>query len=181
MLKTNARLTAEEQAFAARKEQAKKEIEDYKSLSDYRAAEQTQLTQIVSDGKKAVEAATTDEQVAAAIAEAKSKIDALKTKKALDAEDAQKVMDIINAIGTVTADSEEAISAAREAYNNLPEDVRTLVDNYDSLLSAETELEKIQTDAHNSKVTTIWICSVVAVLVVAAVVVFIVMKRKKAK
>ena len=46
-------------------------------------------------------------------------------------------MDLIDAIGTVTADSGDDIQAARKAYDSLTGDQKELVSNYDVLLTAE--------------------------------------------
>lgn len=49
----------------------------------------------------------------------------------------QDVEKLIDAIGTVTPDSKEALRAARTAYENLPEDQKELVGNYEKLVKAE--------------------------------------------
>ncbi|MDP4133489.1 MAG: discoidin domain-containing protein, partial [Bacillota bacterium] len=50
----------------------------------------------------------------------------------------QNVIDLINAIGTVTADSGNAIKAARDAYNALAVSLQPSVTNYTTLTDAET-------------------------------------------
>jgi hypothetical protein len=50
---------------------------------------------------------------------------------------AADVIKLIDAIGTVTKNSGNAIAAARSAYNKLPADQRALVTNYDKLVAAE--------------------------------------------
>lgn len=52
---------------------------------------------------------------------------------------ANKVIDAINAIGTVTLDSGDAIAAARTAYDNAKGDVQTRVTNLSVLEKAETD------------------------------------------
>ena len=62
---------------------------------------------------------------------------------------AQEVIELISSIGDVTLESKESISAAREAYNALTTEQKSLVTNYDVLVSAEesyTVLEKLQAD-----------------------------------
>ncbi len=49
----------------------------------------------------------------------------------------QDVIVLIDAIGTVTLDSGDAIAAARTAYNNLSAEQKELVDNYETLVEAE--------------------------------------------
>ncbi len=59
--------------------------------------------------------------------------------KAVDA-----VEKLIDAIGTVTLDSEEAIKAARDAYDALTEEQKAQVGNYQTLLDAEAKLADLQ-------------------------------------
>ena len=56
---------------------------------------------------------------------------------------AQKVIDLINAIGEVTVDSEEVITAAREAYDAISVEEKALVTNYSTLTSAERNLKAL--------------------------------------
>ena len=63
-------------------------------------------------------------------------------------EKAQEVIDLIEAIGEVTAESEAAITAARTAYNKLTPEQKALVTNYETLTAAEaafaaTSVERI--------------------------------------
>ena len=51
---------------------------------------------------------------------------------------------LINAIGRVTPDSEDAIDAARKAYDALNEDQKKAVSNYDTLTAAEETLRQIE-------------------------------------
>ena len=60
-----------------------------------------------------------------------------KSQEEIDQAAAQEVMDLIDAIGTVTADSGEAIQSARKAYDSLTDAQKELVSNYDVLLTAE--------------------------------------------
>ncbi|MBP3673886.1 MAG: DUF4430 domain-containing protein [Oscillospiraceae bacterium] len=61
-----------------------------------------------------------------------------------DEEAAKAVEEKIAAIGTVTPDSEEAIQAAREAYDALTETQKALVDNYAVLTAAEETLKLLK-------------------------------------
>ncbi|MFR7745335.1 MAG: hypothetical protein ACLU3I_20430 [Acutalibacteraceae bacterium] len=49
------------------------------------------------------------------------------------------VEDLIDAIGEVTENSGDAIAAAREAYDALPDDLKGSVTNYDKLKKAEDD------------------------------------------
>jgi len=54
------------------------------------------------------------------------------------------VKGLINAIGTVTLDSEDAITTARTAYNALTTEQKALVTNYQTLEDAETRLAELK-------------------------------------
>ena len=56
----------------------------------------------------------------------------------IDTEAVENVINLINAIGTVTKESGSAIAAARTAYNALNDDEKALITNIDVLLEAET-------------------------------------------
>ena len=57
---------------------------------------------------------------------------------------ADAVEKLIDAIGTVTLDSEETIKAARDAYDALTEEQKAQVGNYQTLLDAEAKLADLQ-------------------------------------
>ncbi len=60
---------------------------------------------------------------------------------------AEEVEAKINAIGTVTSESENAILEARTAYDGLTDEQKALVGNYDILVNAEKALSEIVSDA----------------------------------
>ena len=64
--------------------------------------------------------------------------------KLADLQAADAVEKLIDAIGTVTLDSEEAIKAARDAYDALTEEQKAQVGNYQTLLDAEAKLADLQ-------------------------------------
>ncbi len=89
-VKTAAQYEDEEAAALEQaKTAAKAELEGYKNADDYREAEQAQLATIISDGKVAIDAATSKAGVASALAAAKAQADALKTKAQYEEEEAQ--------------------------------------------------------------------------------------------
>lgn len=113
---------------------------------------------------------------------------------------ADEVKALINAIGEVTADKEDAIKAARSAYDALTDAQKAYVTpgTLKTLTDAETALEALKnpsagdnnanagtsdtsddTDDANGNYTTIIIIVVVAVVVVAGVVVVILTRKKK--
>ena len=59
-------------------------------------------------------------------------------------QDVQTVIDLINSIGEVTADSETVISSARSQYDALPDSTKANVTNYDVLVAAEAALAQIK-------------------------------------
>ena len=67
--------------------------------------------------------------------------------KLADLQAADAVEKLIDAIGTVTLDSEEAIKAARGAYDALTDAQKELVGNYQILLDAEAKLAQLKKDA----------------------------------
>lgn len=69
-----------------------------------------------------------------------------KAKKAALQKQADKVVSQINALGTVTLAGESNVQAAREGYDRLPDEAKTLVTNYDVLTAAEATIvnEKAQ-------------------------------------
>ncbi len=67
-------------------------------------------------------------------------------KAAADEAAATAVEEKIDAIGTVTLDSEDVIAEAREAYDSLTDEQKELVDNYSTLTVAETELASLKDD-----------------------------------
>ena len=67
--------------------------------------------------------------------------------KQADWKAADGVEKLIDAIGTVTLDSEEASKAARGAYDALTDAQKELVGNYQILLDAEAKLAQLKKDA----------------------------------
>lgn len=64
---------------------------------------------------------------------------------------AQKVIQLINAIGTVTLKKEAAIKAAREAYDQLSDAEKAKVTNYDKLQEAEYTLAALRATDEDKK------------------------------
>ncbi|MGG1519053.1 polysaccharide lyase family 8 super-sandwich domain-containing protein [Paenibacillus oryzisoli] len=62
--------------------------------------------------------------------------------RVVDAE-VETVKALIRAIGMVTLNSREDIDAARQAYNELSDDQKALVDNYEELAAAERQYEEL--------------------------------------
>ncbi len=149
-----------EEAFAAiqtleqAKNSAKQQLESYMDMADYRTAQQNELAQIIVDGKAAIDAAVDTAAVYKALADAKAEAETVKTDKQLsDEEAANAVSEKINAIGTVTLESEETINAIRSAFNALSDEAKKLVGNYETLTRAEAELDKLKDEADTKSTT----------------------------
>jgi hypothetical protein len=102
------------------------------------------------------------EAAAAALAAAKDAIDAIKTAAELTAEEAAAeaaanaaaaaaVDARIDTIGTVTLESADAITAARNAYNALNDAQKALVTKLGTLAAAESTLSQLQAAAQEEK------------------------------
>ena len=68
------------------------------------------------------------------------------------AEEAERVIALIDAIGEVTAESGEKIRAARKAYDALEPYSKTLVNNYDTLTAAEAAYQEFQIGDINERI-----------------------------
>ena len=138
------------------KEVAKTEIAVYKNAADYREAQQEELAAVIAEANAAIDAAADKDAVEAAVAAAKTAMDAIKTAVDLDAEEAEAdavaaeaVEALIEAIGDITLDSEEAIAEARAAYDALTENQAALVTNYNTLTAAEEMLEQLKLETED--------------------------------
>ncbi len=128
------------------KDTAKAQLESYKDFADYREAQQEELKQIIADGKISIENASDAESALQILAEAKADMDKVKTEKQLTDEEAvASVSGLIEAIGTVTLQSADAVKAARNAYDGLDDSLKSHVSNYIVLNQAEAKLAYLQT------------------------------------
>ncbi len=131
--------------LAQAKEDALRELDAYKNPSDYRAEQAEELERLHSAGQEAVRAAETIEAVKAALAAAKADMDAVKTDRQLSDEEAvRSVSEAIAAIGAVTLDREDAIRAARAAYDALSDALKERIENYVVLTAAEEALAALR-------------------------------------
>ncbi|MCQ2554195.1 MAG: cadherin-like beta sandwich domain-containing protein [Clostridia bacterium] len=65
------------------------------------------------------------------------------------------VEDLIDEIGEVTLEKEDEIAAARDAYDSLPEEIQERVDNYETLLEAESMLDELKIENVEDKIDAI--------------------------
>lgn len=68
---------------------------------------------------------------------------------------AKQVEELIDAIGDVTLDSNEDITVAREAYDKLSDNAKTLVENYETLTEAEEALALTEADVISNAIDAI--------------------------
>ncbi len=81
-----------------------------------------------------------------------------KTPSELEAVFDEKIAEVealIEAIGEVTEESTDKVIAAREAYDLLPDGLKSKVENYETLLAAEAALESFDVAALNAKIAAI--------------------------
>ena len=128
-------------------------LQSGKNQDDYDAADWTTLTQAITDGKTAIDNATTIDDVATAKSNAETAANAVKTtaekKEEADTAAANGVSNTINnlpAANEVTTANKNAIEAARAAYNALTDDQKAYVsaDTLKKLTDAEDKLVIIQ-------------------------------------
>ena len=146
-IKTDAELTEEEtaQALANAKTTAKATLESYKDASNYRDAQKTELATAVTNGKTAIDNATDLAGVEAALANAKTVIDEIKTDAEFTAEEAAQAL--ANAKTTAKATLETYVDANNYRPAQQAElataiaNGKTAIDNATDLAGVETALE----------------------------------------
>lgn len=132
-------------ALIQAKNMVKNQLETYKNLDDYRSEQQKELQHIIDDGKNAIDMADNIDMVNDLLEEAKSEMDNVKTNHQLiNEEAAKKVSELIDQIGEVTLERENAVLAALDAYNILSDEAKALVINFEILVQSEAELKKIK-------------------------------------
>ena len=149
-------------AYDALTEEQKAQVGNYQTLldaeaklADLQAADAVEklidaIGTVTLDSEEAIKAARgaydalTEEQKAQ-VGNYQTLLDA--EAKLADLQAADAVEKLIDAIGTVTLNSEEAIKAARDAYDALTDAQKELVGNYQTLLDAEAKLAQLKKDA----------------------------------
>ena len=123
------------------------ELQNYADETAYREAEKIQLETYVSDGVKYLHQADSVEKVNQILADVKSRIDRLETdEQKTQKENQEKISAVeayINQIGTVNLESKTYINLARSAYDELSDELKAKVSNYDVLESAEKEYARL--------------------------------------
>ena len=113
--------------YDALSDEAKSYVTSYDTLTAAEAA----LAQLQTDAANQAQAAADAAAAQAASAEA------------------QPVVDAINAIGTVTLDSESTITSVRNQYNALSDAAKAYVTNYSVLTDAESTLQSLKEDSNS--------------------------------
>ena len=155
--------------YDALSESERSKVSNYSKLTEAEAAYAGISAAIESVEKKISAIGTVDKNSGEKIAAARKAYDALpasskghvsnysvlQTAEArfLQFEKADKVISLINAIGTVTAQSGTKITAARNAYNALSEEEKKLVTNYSVLQAAETKYTALKSTTSTSTAT----------------------------
>lgn len=140
---------SQEQELEAAKEAALTELASYKDFSLYREAQKRQLEEYLANGQKAIRQADTLEEVARELADAKWNMDQVATDDQMTYEEncqaAAAVTAYIDQIGEVslTAQCKALIDRARGAYDALTPEQQELVENYQTLLDAEAEYQRL--------------------------------------
>ena len=118
----------------------------------------------IEEARAAYDVLTTEQKALVSAENLKKLTDAEKAYANLIASEADKsaaktVDEKIIAIGTVTIDSEQKITSARQAYDALTDTQKQLVDNYEVLTAAEKKLAELKdeaaADAVEAKITAI--------------------------
>lgn len=134
--------------------EAKTALSAYVNPEDYREAQKAQLSAAIADGNTAIDAATTKEEVASALANAKLVIDAIKTDATLTAEElaAAKTAAKTELDGYADASKyrkEEKATLANEISEgkNAIDGAETVAAVSEALANAKATIDKIETDA----------------------------------
>ena len=120
-------------ALAKAKVDAKAALASYKSADLYREAEQAQLAAAIAAGNTAIDAATSKNDISAALATAKASIDTIKTKAVYEAEEKQVAEALAKA-------KEEAIAAIVAEIGSYSIDKAS----YEASINAATSVEEVQ-------------------------------------
>ena len=137
------------------KSTAKAELENYKDPADYRPAQQTELESAISAGKNAIDAAADTDAVAAALAAAKTVIDAIKTDAQLTAEETlaaakttakTELAAYKNAADYRSAQQTELTNAIETGNTNI-DAAATIAEVNTALANAKAAIDAIKTDA----------------------------------
>ncbi len=158
-IKTAAELDDEEAAALANaKTTAKAELNDYADPADYRDAQKTELANAIAAGKTAIDNATNEAAVAAALANAKDAIDAIKTDAELDEEEAAEALAEAKTTAKAElddyADPADYRDAQKTELANAIAAGKTAIDNATSeaavaaaIANAKAAIDAIKTDA----------------------------------
>ena len=155
-------IKAARDAYDALTDAQKEQVENYQTLldaeaklADLKAADAVEqlidaIGTVTLDSEKAIKAArdgydALSDAQKELVGNYQTLLDA--EAKLADLQAAYAVEKLIDAIGTVTLNSEKAIKAARGAYDALTDAQKELVGNYQTLLDAEAKLAQLKKDA----------------------------------
>ena len=138
------KLTAAEEAlvplmdFAEIQEDKKAELTNYKSSTSYNPDEWEDIQDIIDAAHTAIENATTAQEVATIVNNAKADIDEVKVKEIRNVELAIENLPEVEQI--TLASDRETIEDIRSAYNSLSDEVQAKVSNISVLVAAEAKI-----------------------------------------
>ncbi|MDF2567655.1 MAG: hypothetical protein K0R90_1111, partial [Oscillospiraceae bacterium] len=160
VIKTNAQLTAEEDAMelAELKVSAKSSLDSYKNTNDYRDAQKIELSTAIVNGKSAIDAASDSSEVRAAVENAKTIMDTIKTDVQLTVEETAQALAEAKAAAKAELDAYKDLSLYRDAHktelNDIITDVKSAIDAVTDIseinpliAQAKVDMDSIKTNA----------------------------------
>ena len=148
LAKINNLMTKEEHAAAVealkqKKEAAKAAVDEMATPADYAEPIRSEVEKLLSSTKQLIDSATDEARIEELLELLQRKLDGLEKNSTTDNAKAAEVIAMIEAIDDVTLEDEDAIKAARDAYDALTDAQKELVTNYEDLLAAEKHYEDL--------------------------------------
>ena len=135
------------EALERAKSQAISELNSYKNPDDYRDEEQSKITSILAEATTAINACTSEEEIASIVSSTKTKLDALKTKAQYEQEEAKALSDAKDA-----KKAEIDTLANKYSKDNYRDAEQALIDQY--VAEAKADVDALTTiDAVNAYTT----------------------------
>ena len=113
-------------------------------LPNYRAEQQQQIQALALQAQTAIQNAETKDAVDAVVAQARAQLAEIPTKNQLDAKDVDDQIAALPAVADIALTDEDAIVAARAAYEALNSDAKALVTKLEVLQAAEARLAALK-------------------------------------
>ena len=123
------------------KETSKTTLESYVTLTDYRTAQQSEVTNAIAAGKQAIDNATTVSEVESALASAKTVIDAIKTDAQLTAEELAAALAQVKASATLELENYADLSKYEAAEQA---EISLIVSAYKTTIAEANEVSLVE-------------------------------------